>query len=127
LKVSIDLTSAVAVEARGVGQDFEHRLLARQVEIGRDRAELEVKVDDADAHAFGFGDQAQFPRKVAAKVDGADAAGHAVHGQDDAVAVTLGLEDRVEHAGFGVIAVGHDRGGLAQAFDGVMQAPSGSG
>ncbi len=44
-----------------------------------------------------------------------------MHRQDHAVAVALGFQDAGERAGFGVIAFGQHRGGLAHPLDRVVQ------
>ena len=62
------LHEAVAVHRVGVLQKLEHGFAARQVQIGRDGAKLQIEVKQANPQCFvAFVDVRQFPSQVAGK------------------------------------------------------------
>jgi hypothetical protein len=104
----------------GVLQEFQHDLPARQVEIGRDAAELQIEVDQADAGRFLLVDIGQFPGEVDGKRRGARAAREVLHGEDRALAAHV--RPAVVRRGVGGCrARGGVGGEFLDALDGVMQ------
>ncbi len=112
------LEEAHVVDRRGVGQHLVDRFPARQVEIGRDRAILEVEIQKADARRIVLLHRREFPGKVDRERRRTGAAGKAVNRDDHAVAVALRLEARRRRLRFGK---GLGRRRLVQPLDGFVQ------
>jgi len=60
------LFKAFLVHILGVGQQLEHSVASLQVQEGRDRTELQVKIQNADLGVVLFGQRCQLPREVTA-------------------------------------------------------------
>ena len=112
------LEEADIINRGGIGQHLIDRFATRQVEIGRDRAILEIEVQKADARGVVLADRGQFPGEVHRQRRRAGAARKAVDRQDHAIAVALRLETRRRGVLF---HIGVGAGCLLKPLDRLMQ------
>ena len=112
------LEEADIINRGGIGQHLIDRFATRQVEIGRDRAILEIEVQKADARGVVLADRGQFPGEVDRQRRRAGAARKAVDRQDHAIAVALRLEARRRGV---LIHIGIGGGRLLKPLDRLVQ------
>ncbi len=77
------LHETLVVDLRRLGQELVHRLPPRQVEISRDRAELQVEIEEAHPRRRGLVDIGELPGEVDGQRARPGAAGEPVHRHHD--------------------------------------------
>ena len=110
------LAEGLLVHRLRLGQHFEDHVAARQVEIGRGRAELEIQIDQADRRRFLLVHIGQFPGQVHRQRGRAGAARHGLHGKQHAILAADGGGQRRCGCRGGGFRGGRDRGCLNRGF-----------